>query len=85
MRFDLNAHWLLKLVDMQQPITVELAKQVLAVRRGFNQSRLIKLGSRLGEAALRAGDRDNLAAEGFRQIKGKPVQRMALRHGPSLS
>jgi hypothetical protein len=72
-------------VDMQQPITVELAKQVLAVRRRFDQSRLIKLRSRLGEAALRAGDRDNSAAEGFRQIKGKPVQRMAFRHGPSLS
>jgi hypothetical protein len=69
---------------MQQPIAVEFAEQVLAVRHRLDHARLVQLCGRLSEAALRAGNRHHLAAKSFCEVEGEPVQRVALRQDPSF-
>ena len=53
-------------MNVKQPITVELAEQMLAVGRRFDHPCPVKQCRRLGKAALRTGDRHHLAAEGLR-------------------
>jgi hypothetical protein len=71
-------------VNVQHPIAVELAEQVLAVCSRLDHSCLVQQRRRFREAALRAGDGHHSPAKGLCHVEGKPMQRVAFRQGPLL-
>jgi hypothetical protein len=72
-------------MDVKKPITVELAKQMLAVRGPLDHLGLVQLRRRLRKTTLRTADRDHPPAEGLREVESKPVQRVPFRQGSLLS
>src|SRR5690606_57244 len=67
-------------VDVDDPVTLEVVEQVLAVGLGGLEPRAVEDRGRRREPALRRGDRDLLAAEPARVVAREPVDGVALGH-----
>jgi hypothetical protein len=70
-------------MNMQQPIAVELAEQMLAVRRRLDHPCPVQECRRFSKTTLWAADRYDPVGKSLREVESEPVQRVPFRHDPS--